>query len=177
VLFADDTSDVLRAAVELVNSAEDPDTLTEMAQLESFLRKHRYTGTRTHDAAELDAVRAMRAPLRRLLLVGDRDAAAQLVNETLAAHAVVPQLARHDGLDYHFHVMDPQSPLADRIAADTAMAMADLIRADELSRISVCADDGCDGVVLDLSRNRSRRYCSTVCGNRNAVAAYRARRR
>ena len=32
------------------------------------------------------------------------------------------------------------------------------------------------GVVLDLSRNRSRRYCSTACANRNAVAAYRARR-
>jgi predicted RNA-binding Zn ribbon-like protein len=177
VLFADDTTDALRAAVELVNSAEDPDTLTEVAQLEAFVRKHRYTGTRTRDAAELDAVRALRAPLRRLLLGGDRDAAAQLVNEMLAAHAVVPQLARHDGLDYHLHVMDPQSPLADRIAAETAMAMADLIRADELSRISVCADDGCAGVVLDLSRNRSRRYCSTACGNRNAVAAYRARRR
>ncbi|MBE7163410.1 MAG: CGNR zinc finger domain-containing protein, partial [Williamsia herbipolensis] len=26
-------------------------------------------------------------------------------------------------------------------------------------------------------RNRSRRYCSTTCGNRNAVAAYRSRQR
>ncbi len=32
-----------------------------------------------------------------------------------------------------------------------------------------------DGIVLDLSRNRSKRFCSTTCGNRNAVAAYRAR--
>jgi predicted RNA-binding Zn ribbon-like protein len=30
-------------------------------------------------------------------------------------------------------------------------------------------------VVLDLSRNRSKRFCSVACGNRNAVAAYRAR--
>ena len=29
--------------------------------------------------------------------------------------------------------------------------------------------------MLDLSRNRSRRFCSTACSNRNAVAAYRAR--
>ena len=65
----------------------------------------------------------------------------------------------------------------ERIAVETAMAMVDVIRADEMSRLDVCADDGCDGVVLDLSRNRSRRYCSTACGNRNAVAAYRARRR
>ena len=55
------------------------------------------------------------------------------------------------------------------------MPMVDVIRADELSRLGTCADDECDGVVLDLSRNRSRRFCSTTCGNRNAVAAYRAR--
>ena len=33
------------------------------------------------------------------------------------------------------------------------------------------------GDSFDLSRNRSRRYCSTTCGNREAVAAYRARQR
>jgi predicted RNA-binding Zn ribbon-like protein len=63
------------------------------------------------------------------------------------------------------------------VAVEAAMAMVDVIRADELSRLSVCADQRCEGLVLDLSRNRSRRYCSTVCANRNAVAAYRARGR
>ena len=55
------------------------------------------------------------------------------------------------------------------------MAMIDVIRADELSRFGICAADDCEDVVLDLSRNRSRRFCSTTCGNREAVAAYRAR--
>ena len=64
-----------------------------------------------------------------------------------------------------------------RILVETAIAMIDVIRADELSRLSVCADDDCESVVLDLSRNRSKRFCSTTCGNRNAVAAYRARQR
>ena len=57
------------------------------------------------------------------------------------------------------------------------MAMIDVVRADEMSRLAVCADDGCEGIVLDLSRNRSRRYCSVACTNRNAAAAYRARNR
>ena len=57
------------------------------------------------------------------------------------------------------------------------MAMIDVIRADEMSRLDICADDACDGVVLDLSRNRSKRFCSVSCGNRNAVAAYRQRQR
>jgi predicted RNA-binding Zn ribbon-like protein len=68
-------------------------------------------------------------------------------------------------------------PLATRIVVQTAMAMIDVIRAEEMSRLGVCADHGCEGLVLDLSRNRSRRFCSTACGNRNAVAAYRARKR
>ena len=57
------------------------------------------------------------------------------------------------------------------------MAMIDVIRADEMSRLDVCADSDCSGLVLDLSRNRSRRFCSTTCTNRAAVAAYRARQR
>ena len=57
------------------------------------------------------------------------------------------------------------------------MAMIDVIRADEMSRLGVCAQDDCDGVVLDLSRNRSKIFCDTTCSNRAAVAAYRARNR
>ena len=50
-------------------------------------------------------------------------------------------------------------------------------RSEEASRLGVCADASCDGLVLDLSRNRSRRFCSVRCANRNAAAAYRARER
>ncbi len=166
------------SAVELVNTAEEPDqpdTLTEIAQLAEFLVKHRFTGVHAGDAAELDAVRALRAPLRRML-TSDRDNAVRLVNETLAQHRAVPQLVRHGDIDYHIHAVPPDAALPVRIAVETAMAMIDLIRADEMSRLSVCADSNCEGVVLDLSRNRSRRYCSIACGNRNAVAAYRARK-
>ena len=95
----------------------------------------------------------------------------------LAEARAVPRLVRHDALDWHIHAVDDDAPLADRILVETAMAMVDVIRADEMGRLGVCAADDCDGVVLDLSRNRSRRYCSTTCGNREAVAAYRARQR
>ena len=57
------------------------------------------------------------------------------------------------------------------------MAMIDVIRADEMSRLGVCAQDDCQNIVLDLSRNRSKIFCGTNCSNRAAVAAYRARQR
>jgi predicted RNA-binding Zn ribbon-like protein len=176
VLFAYDTECSLRSAVWLVNSAAEPDTLTEVEQVEAFFEDHGFTGRHDGDEAELEALRDLR-PVLRELLTADRDRAALLVNELLAEAHAVPQLRRHDGLDWHIHAVPNDAPLARRIAVEAAMAMIDVIRADELSRLSVCADDGCEGLVLDLSRNRSRRFCSTACANRNAVAAYRARKR
>jgi predicted RNA-binding Zn ribbon-like protein len=176
VLFVYDTETALKAAVALVNSAVEPDTLTEVGQLDAWYAEQGYTGRHDGDAAELRALRALR-PVLRELLTAERDDAAELVNALLAEARALPQLRRHDGLDWHIHAVPADAPLDRRVAVETAMAMIDVIRADELSRLSVCADARCDGLVLDLSRNRSRRFCSTTCANRNAVAAYRARGR
>ena len=89
---------------------------------------------------------------------------------------LTPRLVRHDELDWHLHGLADERPLAERVLVETAMALIDVIRTDEGSRITVCDDDTCEALALDLSRNRSKRYCSATCANRNAVAAYRARR-
>ncbi|MCW2747437.1 MAG: hypothetical protein JWP10_579 [Nocardioidaceae bacterium] len=163
------------AAVALVNSGEDPDTMTTTAHLAAFLVEHGYTGHFARDESELNSIRALRPHLRALLL-SDRDSAVGTVNRMLADAGALPQLVRHGDTDWHLHAVEDDRPLATRIAVETAMAMIDVIRADELSRLGVCADDECLGLVLDLSRNRSRVFCSTACGNRAAVAAYRARK-
>jgi predicted RNA-binding Zn ribbon-like protein len=176
VVFTHDTEAALLAAVALVNSAVDPDTLTTGEELRAFLDSHAFTGTRLGSAAELTAVRELR-PRLRAMLTSDRDAAAELVNRLLAEEHALPQLVRHGEHDWHIHAVAPDAPLATRMAVEAAMAMIDVIRADETSRLGVCADPDCEGLVVDLSRNRSRRFCSTTCGNRAAVAAYRARHR
>jgi predicted RNA-binding Zn ribbon-like protein len=44
---------------------------------------------------------------------------------------------------------------------------AELLTSDELNRVGQCVDDRCGWLFLDLSRNRSRRWCSMKdCGNR-----------
>jgi predicted RNA-binding Zn ribbon-like protein len=99
------------------------------------------------------------------------------VNQLLAEAHAVPQLVRHDEWDdYHLHATPDHAPLATRMAVEAAMAITDVIRAGELSRLRVCDYPGCGNVVVDLSRNRSKRYCEAGCGNRAAVAAYRARK-
>lgn len=176
MIFVDDTESTLRAAVALVNSDGEPDTMTTVGDLDRWYREHAYSGRHDGDDRELRALRGLRPRLRKLLTSG-RDAAALEANAVLAEAKAVPQLVRHGGLDWHIHAVSGDAPLHRRVAVETAMAMVDVIRADELSRLSVCADEGCRGLVLDLSRNRSRRFCSTACANRNAVAAFRARAR
>jgi predicted RNA-binding Zn ribbon-like protein len=61
------------------------------------------------------------------------------------------------------------------MAVEAAMAFADVIRSQELQRLRLCAAVDCSNVHIDLSKNRSRRFCSTSCANRTNVAAYRTR--
>ena len=175
VPLTDDTATQLQAAVSLVNSAVGTDTLTTLEDLDVWYAEHLHTGHRTAGEQELESVRAVR-PILYELLSADRDRAAEIVNELLAESGTTPQLVRHGSWDWHLHGVANDADPATRIVVDTAMAMIDVVRDDELSRLGICADEACEGIVLDLSRNRSKRFCSTACGNRNAVAAYRARR-
>ncbi len=171
--FANDTVEALESAVFLANSELEPDTLTTVGELRHFFTQFGYTGP-LPTASALQPVRAIRATLRTLFL-SSRDGAVPIVNEILEEQRALPQLVRHGEVDWHIHATSDDRPLAERILVESAMAMIDVIRADEMSRFSHCAMDDCGGVVFDMSRNRSKKYCTLTCTNRAAQAAFRAR--
>lgn len=175
MVFAHDTEVALAAAAALVNSDQsDGDQLATVAALDSFVRQWGWTGRRAGDVDELDQVRALRPRLRELWQL-DEDALVERVNAMLRDARALPQLVEHDGFGYHLHATPPDAPLADRMLVEAAMAFVDVVRQQERHRLRVCEADDCADVLVDLSRNRSRRYCSTSCGNRMNVAAFRAR--
>ena len=177
MLFAHDTDVALAAAADLVNTGrQKQEGLPDPAALDAFVDRWRWTGDRTHDEAELRAVRALRPRLARLWSA-DEDEAVEIVNGLLREANALPQLVRHDGWGYHVHATSPHAPLADRMAVEAAMAFTDVIRLGALDRLRVCAAVDCEDVVVDLSKNASRRFCDTACANRTNVAAFRARRR
>ena len=177
MLFAHDTEVALAAAAALVNTdSTDGELLPDLAALDAFLEEWGFTGSRRRDAAELDAVRALRPRLRELWAL-DEDGVADRVNAMLREAGALPQLVTHGQWGYHLHATAPEAPLADRMAVEAAMAMVDVVRQGELDRLRTCGADDCADVVVDLSKNRSRRFCSTTCANRVHVAAFRARRR
>jgi len=104
------------------------------------------------------------------------DEAVALVNGLLREAGALPQLVRHGNWGYHIHAAPPDAPLATRMAVEAAMAFVDVIRSGQLHRLRTCAYPGCGNALADLSKNGSKRFCGTICGNRSAVAAYRARR-
>jgi predicted RNA-binding Zn ribbon-like protein len=174
--FAHDTEMSLAATAALVNTGRGPaEELSDVADLDQFVARGQWTGSRTRDEGELAAVRHLRARLAALWEMTP-DEAVVLVNTLLRDASALPQLVRHDGWDYHVHATPPDAPLADRMAVDAAMAVADVIRSGEFARLRVCAALDCDDVLVDLSKNRSRRFCGLACANRVNVAAYRSRR-
>jgi predicted RNA-binding Zn ribbon-like protein len=179
VTFAPDTEIALVAAAALVNTGrrrDGVDALASVADLDRFYDEFGYAGRHARDDAEVAAVRAVRERVHGLWSV-DRDEAAALVNAMLAEAGALPYLIRHDEWDWHLHATSLDAPLPTRILVETAMAVVDVVRSDEYGRMAVCAADDCDAVLVDLSRNRSRRFCDVNgCANRAHVAAYRARR-
>lgn len=177
MLFANDTEEGLRSAAALVNTEDDDgDLLADVGALNDFVREWNWSGNLSLDEGELDAVRALR-PRLRSLWHGDEDFVVESVNGLLREFNALPQLVRHDSWGYHIHAVPREAPLSARMAVEAAMAFVDLVRSKELSRLRICASPDCGNVVVDLSKNRSRRFCESGCGNRAAVAAYRARQR
>jgi predicted RNA-binding Zn ribbon-like protein len=179
--FGADRIEALTACVELINTGRSSagESLRGVADVALFGRRYAFAG-RPAGPADVERLRSHRARLDAVVVAceaGDDDAASAMLNALLTETGAVPQIVAHDGRGPHIHVSRPSAPLADRMAAHFAMGLAELVVAGESGRIRCCASPICRTVFIDLSRNRSRRYCdSRTCGNRLHVAAYRARR-
>ncbi|NYF11198.1 putative RNA-binding Zn ribbon-like protein [Leifsonia sp. AK011] len=177
--FAPDSEDTLEFIVALGNthpsaSRSGEDELATPEQLGVLLTENVYSGRIDGDEQELREVQETRDLLRRLWSL-DRDDAARQINLMLAEAKAMPYLTRHDHFDWHLHATSNDAPLAERIRVEAALALADMIRSDETGRMRVCEADDCTGLLLDLSRNGSKRFCSVRCGNRMNQLAFRER--
>ena len=179
MVFAHDTQIALTEAAALVNTLSDGvDELETTAGLDAFLARYPLSGVRRGTEEELEQVRQLRTRLRTLWTAADRDEAAAIVNAILAEADARPYLTKHDEWDWHLH-RDPARRTPGR--PDRGRGGDGGARPDprgRLGRLRICAADDCADVLVDLSRNSSKRFCDTGnCGNRTNVAAYRARKR
>lgn len=181
MLFSHDTEHSLACAVDLVNSAplgSNDEGLPDLNALREFVVRHDVSEVGRLIAADLEAVHGLRGAVRSVFSAADDRAAAASVNTLVSQAGVTPRLTDHDGYDWHIHYFTPGASLADHLAIDCGMALAQVLASGERERLRRCEAPDCDQVLVDLSRNRSKRYCDArTCGNRLHVAAYRERQR
>lgn len=181
MLFGHDTERALACVVDLVNSASptgDDEQLADLDALGELVAPHAVSEVSRLTRSDLAAVHDLRRRLRPVFSCEDDAGAALLVNALVSQAAVTPRLTDHDGYDWHIHYFAPGATLAEHLAVDCGMALAQVLAAGERERLRRCEAPDCEQVLVDLSRNRSKRYCDArTCGNRLHVAAYRERRR
>lgn len=177
-----DLTSYAELAVRLVNTAglghEGGDRLATLDGLRALVadRQHLNSGvTRT----DLESLRDLRTEFREFFEAcsgGDGEDAAARLNALLIQHPVHPQLSGHDGQPWHVHYTESGS-VSDKYSAGAVMGLAVRLAEIGIDRFGVCQAAPCQGVFIDTSGSRTRRYCSDRCTNRANVTAYRARRR
>jgi predicted RNA-binding Zn ribbon-like protein len=171
----------MTGCAELINSgrSSDGDQLADLPAVQAFADRYAFHGVPgvASDVSRLHTYRNRLDDIAVACQQDGADTAIEKLNALLALTGASPQIAAHDGRGPHIHVSRPDAPLANRMAAHFAMGLAWLVVAGQAGRIRTCESPTCSSVFVDLSRNRSRRYCdSRTCGNRLHVAAYRARK-
>jgi hypothetical protein len=177
--FAPDVEATLEFTAVLCNTVSSAsrtgaDELATVPDLHALLDANAFGGRRDFTEGERAAVADTRVLLRTLWTL-ERDELAGAINVILREANALPQLTRHDEFDWHIHAIPMNAPLVDRIQVEVALALVDVIRADATGRLRMCEAHDCDGLLVDLSRNGSKRFCSVRCGNRMNMSAYRER--
>ena len=171
----------LALAIDLVNTWDElepePDLIEGLQDVRTWLEWHGLpAAAKALGEADVNRVRALRSRFDRVFDADGEEEAASRLNELAREHGTPPALERAGGSWRLRSWPDEREGLP----AVAAYATAGLLAAfQELgwARFGRCAGAPCRCVYVDRSRNRSRRYCCTLCADRVAQAQYRSRKR
>lgn len=172
--------------IDLINSehrsrlGELDDRLDRPEWLRSFLAEwglDRFLGGRDVPVEDLRRLRGLlRSIVEKVGSTGAPDPGdVARLNKVIGAGPVAHTLAR-DGDHWELRP-EPVAPGQGAVLAAVARSAASFLSDAELERIKICSNDDCRWVFYDESKNRSRRWCDTTCGNLHKVRRYRARQR
>lgn len=126
--------------------------------------------------AVLDRARALReATFRLFTRAGRTEADLDLLSDEAGRSAAERRLvAEPDGYAFTW----PVSDRLEQLLWPVALSAAELLTSEERVRVKECASDTCEWLFMDMSRNRSRRWCDMKsCGNRAKARRFSARQK
>lgn len=137
----------------------------------------------SRSAADIQAVSdvetrltALAWALRDAITAPSPSVMAARVNDMIERYRARPYLV--DDMDQPFHIHfdgDGETPV-ESMGGEFASAVALIVDGYGVERFGSCEAHQCEAVYIDLTRNGSRRYCSSGCTARAKTAAYRKRR-
>ncbi|MGR6922793.1 CGNR zinc finger domain-containing protein [[Actinomadura] parvosata] len=153
-------AELVRDFVNTFDVEAQADELSSPAELAVWLREHDLAGPRDRATDDdLQIAHALREGLRAALRQEPAD---------------LPELPLKVAVGGQGPELVPAVP---GVRGGLARIAAAALGAD-WDRLKVCAEGTCQWAFIDLSKNRSRSWCSMrVCGNRTKTRAYRARKR
>ncbi|GGT04699.1 CGNR zinc finger domain-containing protein [Streptomyces chromofuscus] len=168
------------AIVRLLNSrahgpdSRFPDTLRTPEAAGAVLRPFGQPDTEAPSAERIAEVRALRATL--MDLVSAPDAAGQAAARAELTERASSVILRQDfSIPGQVHLRQVDG---DPVVGGITLAVAELLTDGTFTRLRACANEICGHVFYDTTRSRTQRWHAyEPCGNRNNVAAYRARRK
>ena len=171
----------LAVAVDLVNTWDElepePDLIEGVADVRVWLTWHGLDrAAKVAREADLDAVRALRTRFDAVFDAKVESEAARLLNELAAEYGTPPQLER-DGDGWRLRSWPDEREGFRFVAAYATAGLLEGFKTRGWKRFGRCAGAPCRCAFVDRSRNRTRRYCTTLCADRVAQASYRARKR
>jgi predicted RNA-binding Zn ribbon-like protein len=174
-------SDDIELVSSFVNTLEknvtrpDEESFDSPEGLRSWMEEHGIPAGDDLGPADLERAIDFREAMRLLLLannVGEVDAAALRGLRQAADEGLIRVEIHDDGEAFARPAREGVPALFARLLA----AVADAQCAGTWHRLKACAADDCQWAFYDVSRNRSRTWCSMeACGNRAKTRAYRAR--
>ena len=154
--------------------------LAEVDDLVSHLEARPWLQDRATDR-DCMLLRKLQRELRPVFEAGEAGDVAGVVsglNGLLARHPLSPQISDHDAQHLHLHIAAADTAsVAEQLVGESLLGLATLVCDLGADRLGVCSSAPCSNAFVDVSPNRSRRYCSDRCSSRANVAAYRARQR
>jgi predicted RNA-binding Zn ribbon-like protein len=171
----------LAVAIDLVNTWDElepePDLIEGVDDVRVWLTWHGLDrAAQNVREADVNATRAFRVRLAEVFDAPDEDEAVRLLNAIAREVGTPPQLER-DGHAWRLRSWPDEDEGLRFAAAYATAGLLDGMQTFGWERFGRCAGSPCRCAFVDRSRNRTRRYCCTLCADRVAQANSRARRK
>jgi predicted RNA-binding Zn ribbon-like protein len=171
----------MAVALDLINTwdelHDDPDKIEGLVDVRTWLGWHGLDeAAKRVTEADVERVRELRSRLDRVFDAANEAEAASRLNELARELGTPPQLERISGR-WRLRTWPEERKGLPAVAAYATAGLQEAFRELGWRRFGRCAGAPCRCAFVDRSRNRTRRYCCSLCADRVAQAQYRTRKR